>query len=224
MKLTPDFFHYKSTTMVARDLLGKKIVHQIGNECYEAYITETEAYLGKDDEAAHSYGNRLTKRTRIMFQSPGHIYMYQMHQQVLLNIITMSEGIPEAVLIRAVEPVSDSTLMSRNRGGRTGREISNGPGKLTQALKLSMQDYGKTIFTSNIWLEEGRIPKQISSTVRIGIPNKRLSTFYPLRFTVQGNPFLSGKKEPIDSQSGWRSLQVAEGAELLYNEESGEEA
>ncbi|WP_099223324.1 DNA-3-methyladenine glycosylase [Listeria costaricensis] len=224
MKLTPAFFDYKSTIMAARDLLGKKIVHETENERYEAYITETEAYLGKDDEAAHSYGNRLTKRTRIMFQSPGHIYMYQMHQQVLLNIITMPEGVPEAVLIRAVEPVHQLAEMSRNRGGRTGREISNGPGKLTQALRLTMQDYGKTIFNSNIWLEEGKIPQRIESTVRIGIPNKRLATFYPLRFTVQGNPFLSGKKGLMDPHSGWRSLPVAEGTELLYNEESGEEA
>ncbi len=84
--------------------------------------------------------------------------MYQMHRQVLLNFITMPKGIPEAILIRAIEPDEQAKQqMTQNRHGKTSYELTNGPGKLTQALGLSMQDYGKTLFDSNIWLEEAKI-------------------------------------------------------------------
>ncbi|MGM2927282.1 DNA-3-methyladenine glycosylase, partial [Bacillus cereus group sp. BC72] len=84
--------------------------------------------------------------------------------QVLLNFITMREGIPEAVLIRALEPTKESIeQMEQNRFLKTGFELTNGPGKLTQALGLSMQDYGKTLFDSNIWLERAKVPHIIEA-------------------------------------------------------------
>lgn len=203
MKQSAAFFEKKNTIEVARDLLGTILVHDTGQHCYKGIIVETEAYLGGLDQAAHSYTNRRTKRTEIMFGKPGGIYMYQMHQQVLLNFITMEEGIPEAVLIRAIEPLTELSTMQENRAGKGGLELTNGPGKLTQAFEFKISDYGKTLFDSNIWLETGKPPKQIDASPRIGVPRKGLATYYPLRFTVHGNPYLSGKKQLIRSDHGF---------------------
>ncbi|MBC1445823.1 DNA-3-methyladenine glycosylase [Listeria welshimeri] len=190
------YFEHKSTIELARDILGMRLVHQTQHVKLSGYIVETEAYLGATDMAAHSYRNLKTKRTDIMYQPAGAIYMYQMHRQVLLNFITMKEGVPEAVLIRAIEPDEASiSYMEIKRNGKTGSELTNGPGKLTQALGLTIEDYGKTLFNSNIWLEEAKIPHIIEATNRIGVPNKGIATHYPLRFTVKGSRYISGQRK-----------------------------
>ncbi|MBC1628746.1 DNA-3-methyladenine glycosylase [Listeria welshimeri] len=190
------YFEQKSTIELARDILGMRLVHQMQHVKLSGYIVETEAYLGATDMAAHSYRNLKTKRTDIMYQPAGAIYMYQMHRQVLLNFITMKEGVPEAVLIRAIEPDEASIpYMEIKRNGKTGSELTNGPGKLTQALGLTIKDYGKTLFNSNIWLEEAKIPHIIEATNRIGVPNKGIATHYPLRFTVKGSRYISGQRK-----------------------------
>lgn len=190
------YFEQKSTIELARDILGMRLVHQTQHVKLSGYIVETEAYLGATDMAAHSYRNLKTKRTDIMYQPAGAIYMYQMHRQVLLNFITMKEGVPEAVLIRAIKPDEASIpYMEIKRNGKTGSELTNGPGKLTQALGLTIKDYGKTLFNSNIWLEEAKIPHIIEATNRIGVPNKGIATHYPLRFTVKGSRYISGQRK-----------------------------
>lgn len=190
------YFEHKSTIELARDILGMRLVHQTQHVKLSGYIVETEAYLGATDMAAHSYRNLKTKRTDIMYQPAGAIYMFQMHRQVLLNFITMKEGVPEAVLIRAIEPDEASIpYMEIKRNGKTGSELTNGPGKLTQALGLTIEDYGKTLFNSNIWLEEAKIPHIIEATNRIGVPNKGIATHYPLRFTVKGSRYISGQRK-----------------------------
>lgn len=203
--ISKDFFEDKTTIEIARDILGMRLVHQTNKGEMSGYIVETEAYLGTTDMAAHSFRNLKTKRTGIMFQPAGAIYMYQMHRQVLLNFITMKAGIPEAVLIRAIEPeASCEKQMEQNRNGKTGIELTNGPGKTTQALGLSMEDYGKTLFDSNIWLEEAKIPHLIEATNRIGVPNKGVATHYPLRFTVKGSPYISAQRKGLISPNNWR--------------------
>ncbi|MBC1925140.1 DNA-3-methyladenine glycosylase [Listeria innocua] len=203
-KITPTFFENRTTIELARDIIGMRLVHEIGNYTLSGYIVETEAYLGATDMAAHSFKNLRTKRTEVMFGTPGTIYTYQMHQQVLLNFITMREGIPEAVLIRALEPTEESIeQMEQNRFLKTGFELTNGPGKLTQALGLSMQDYGKTLFDSNIWLERAKVPHIIEATNRIGVPNKGIATHYPLRFTAKGSPYISAQRKRQISDYIW---------------------
>ncbi|EDK4067377.1 3-methyladenine DNA glycosylase [Listeria monocytogenes] len=194
--ITNAFFENKPTIELARDILGMRLVHRTGEGILSGLIVETEAYLGATDMAAHSFKNLRTKRTEVMFSSPGTIYMYQMHRQVLLNFITMPEGIPEAILIRAIEPDEEAKhLMEQNRHGKTGYELTNGPGKLTQALGLGIEDYGKTLFDSNIWLEKAKTPHLIEATNRIGVPNKGMATHFPLRFTVKGSPYISAQRK-----------------------------
>ncbi|EAC8432920.1 DNA-3-methyladenine glycosylase [Listeria monocytogenes] len=194
--ITNAFFENKPTIELARDILGMRLVHRTGEGILSGLIVETEAYLGATDMAAHSFKNLRTKRTEVMFSSPGTIYMYQMHRQVLLNFITMPEGIPEAILIRAIEPDEEAKhLMEQNRHGKTSYELTNGPGKLTQALGLGIEDYGKTLFDSNIWLEKAKTPHLIEATNRIGVPNKGMATHFPLRFTVKGSPYISAQRK-----------------------------
>ena len=117
------------------------------------------------------------------------------------------EGIPQGVMIRAIEPVTGIEQMSANRGGKIGPDISNGPGKLVAALGIPQELYGKSIIDSPLHLvyEKKREPKKISALPRIGIPNKGEWTAMPLRFVVSGNPYVSlQKKNQIDEDWGWR--------------------
>ncbi len=126
------------------------------------YIVDAEAYLGPEDEAAHSYGLRRTPRVRAMYEKPGTIYLYTMHTHRILNIITQPEGIPQGVMIRAIEPAAMIEQMSKNRGGKTGPDISNGPGKLVEALAIPQELYGQSIADSSLRLvfEKKKIPKK----------------------------------------------------------------
>src|SRR5699024_3686450 len=109
------FFHLHSLEL-AKALLGQYIVHELPNEVLVGRIVETEAYLGKDDRAAHSYNNRRTKRTEIMFHEPGHVYTYSMHTHTLINVVSGPIDVPHAILIRAIEPVRGIETMRTLRG------------------------------------------------------------------------------------------------------------
>lgn len=142
----------KSTPEVARDLLGMYLEYSTPEGIVGGYIVDTEAYLGPDDEAAHSFGMRRTPRVAAMYEKPGTIYLYTMHTHRILNIITQPEGIPQGVMIRAIEPVTGIEQMSANRGGKIGPDISNGPGKLVAALGIPQELYGKSIIDSPLHL------------------------------------------------------------------------
>ncbi|THE14610.1 DNA-3-methyladenine glycosylase [Enterococcus hirae] len=198
----------KTTPEVARDLLGKYLEYETTSGTLGGYIVDVEAYLGPLDQAAHSYGMRQTPRVRAMYEEPGTIYLYTMHTHLILNIITQPEGIPQGVMIRAIEPVNGIEQMSKNRGDKAGPNISNGPGKLVAALGLSPDLYGQSIRNSALRLvfEKSRTPKKIEALPRIGIPNKGEWTDKPLRFVVAGNPYLTlQKKTQIDKDWGWRN-------------------
>lgn len=197
----------KSTPEIARDLLGMYLEYSTPKGTVGGYIVDTEAYLGPDDEAAHSFGMRKTPRVAAMYEKPGTIYLYTMHTHRILNIITQPEGIPQGVMIRAIEPVAGIEQMSANRGGKLGPDISNGPGKLVAALGIPQELYGESILDSPLHLvyEKKREPKKICALPRIGIPNKGKWTEMPLRFVVSGNPYISlQKKNQIDENWGWR--------------------
>ncbi|OTP28536.1 DNA-3-methyladenine glycosylase [Enterococcus mundtii] len=197
----------KTTAEVAKDLLGMYLEYETPNGRLGGYIVDAEAYLGPEDLAAHSYGMRRTPQVRAMYEEPGTIYLYTMHTHLILNIITQPEGVPQGVMIRAIEPVEGIEKMSLNRKGKAGPDISNGPGKLVAALGLSPDLYGQSIRDSSLRLvfEKKRLPKKILALPRIGIPNKGEWTEKPLRFVVAGNPYLSlQKKNQVDEDWGWR--------------------
>ncbi|MGH9820395.1 MAG: DNA-3-methyladenine glycosylase, partial [Pyrinomonadaceae bacterium] len=138
MKIKREFYLRKNTVRIARELLGKLlVVPNDRGERISAMIVETEAYLGVDDRAAHSYGGRRTKRTETMYSAGGCVYIffiYGMYYQ--FNIVTGPEHQPHAILIRAVEPVEGIEIMRERRGEMKDHNLTSGPGKLCIAMGI----------------------------------------------------------------------------------------
>lgn len=206
MIATKQIFQTKSTPEIAEFLLGMYLEHETPMGKLGGYIVDCEAYLGPADEAAHSFGMRQTPRVRAMYEEPGTIYLYTMHTHLILNMITQPKGMPQGVMMRALQPAAGLTIMTENRGGRVGPELANGPGKMVAALGIGKDLYGESIFDSPLHLvpEKKRQPKEILRLPRIGIPNKGKWTDMPLRFAVKGNPYISNqRKTAVAPDWGW---------------------
>src|SRR5699024_6495862 len=177
---------------LAKALIGKILVHQTDEGLMGGKIDETEAYLGITDRAANSLNNKRTKRTEIMYKTPVHIYMYQMHKHHLLNVVSGEENNPEAIIIRAVEPEVGIELMEKNRPVQKAVNLTNGPRKLTKAVGITMDYYGASLTKSKVFIsEELESYVSIKSGPRIGIPNTKEAKDYPYRFWIQDNPYVS---------------------------------
>ncbi|PFG03989.1 DNA-3-methyladenine glycosylase [Bacillus sp. es.034] len=187
----PPSFYEQPTLELAKSLLGCVLVKETEEGIASGYIVETEAYMGPIDRAAHSFGNRRTKRTEVMFHEAGRIYTYVMHTHCLVNVVSGEREKPEAILIRAVEPLHGQELMEARRPGHVKKNWTNGPGKLTKALGITMDDYGGSYLQPPLMITEGYHPENISSGKRIGIDNSGEARDYPWRFWVSGNPFVS---------------------------------
>ena len=184
-------FYEQPTLDLARALLGQYLVRRHPEGEIIAKIVETEAYLGAIDRAAHSFGGRRTKRTEVMFGQPGHVYTYQMHTHTLLNVVSGPVGTPEAVLIRAVEPIQGQEWIATNRPGVKRFDQTNGPGKLTKALGITMDLYGHSFQQDPLYIAEGEAEVVIEAGPRIGIPNTGEARDYPYRFFERDNPYVS---------------------------------
>ena len=200
-----DFIN-NGTVEIARQLLGKKLVVQSGGEILSGWIVETEAYLGPDDRAAHSYGLKRTPKVESMYQEGGTIYVYMIHGHHNMNIVTQKAGLPQGVLIRGLEPCEGVSLMEARRG-RMGIEATNGPGKLCKALGVTKACDGTRLGIGPISLAGtgDKIPAHIETSPRIGIPNKGEWTESPLRFFVKGNPYVSKmrKRDCLPVEETW---------------------
>ncbi len=181
------------TLELARNLLGCLLVKDTDEGVAAGYIVETEAYIGPGDRAAHSYGGRRTKRTEIMFHDAGLAYTYQMHTHCLVNVVSGKIDAPEAVLIRAIEPYHGIELMKKRRKMEDLRNLTNGPGKLTKALGISMEDYGRSFAEPPLLIADGFVPDDcvVERGKRIGIENTGEARDYPWRFWIKGNPYVS---------------------------------
>lgn len=189
----PESFYIQPTLELAQNLLGNILLKQTEEGLTAGYIVETEAYIGPMDRAAHSYQNRRTKRTEVMFAEPGRVYTYVMHTHCLVNVVSGEWGAPEAVLIRALEPLTGIQLMQKRRGSTQIQNLTTGPGKLTKALGISMEDYGRSFFEPPLMIAKGYKPDSISSGKRIGIDNSGEAKDYPWRFWITDTPFISRK-------------------------------
>ena len=195
-------FFKRDTVEVAKNLLGKKIIRNISGNFFCAKIVETEAYLGLEDRACHSYGGNITKRNEILYKEAGTIYVYLIYGMYnLLNIVTKNENDPEAVLIRAVEPIENIVAMAVNRFGKIYKDLSsyqkknltNGPGKLTMAMGIDRDLNGKILSQDYLYIEEGEDVRNIIETKRIGIDYAGEDANLPLRFYIKDNPYVSVK-------------------------------
>lgn len=198
---------HKTTEEIAQKLLGHLLVKESPEGTVSGWIVETEAYLGIEDAACHSYQGKRTPRLHSMYQKAGTIYVYQMHSHHLLNLITQQEGDPQGVLIRAIEPVSGLELME-DRRKKVGIERTNGPGKLTKAMGIIMEDNGTGILEPPLYIDpySKKKPKNIELSPRVGIPNKGKWTEALLRYAVKGNPYISKNRGTVFMDNGWADM------------------
>jgi len=202
MKLKREFYH-RDSIIVAKELLGKILIHEVGGKKLSGKIVETEAYMGIDDKAAHSYGGKRTPRNEIMYGEAGFSYVfliYGLHS--CFNVVVNEADNPQAVLIRAVEPVAGSDEMSVLRFKKQLNELTksqiktltNGPGKLSNALGIDRSCNGADLCGSSLYIEEGREDSfDITTTKRVGIDYAEEAVDFPWRFYITGNPYISVK-------------------------------
>lgn len=177
----PRDFYARDTQVVARDLLGKSLVHRVDGVARVGRIVEVEAYLGPGDLAAHTARGE-TPRTRAMFGPPGHAYVYLIYgMHHCMNVVTEPEGTGTAVLLRALEPVA-------NLEGPT-----NGPGRLCKAMGIDRRQYGQDLVASDLFITtHSRVASfSIVAAPRVGVERAGEWALKPLRFYIEGNPFVS---------------------------------
>jgi DNA-3-methyladenine glycosylase len=181
MRRLPRRFYDRDTTLVARELLGKYLVHVIGGVERVGRIVETEAYLGPHDLAAHS-ARGLTARTRVMFGPPGHAYVYMIYgMHHCLNVVTEREGHASAVLLRALEPV-------RNVTDRTA-----GPGLLCRAMGIDRRLNGHDLLSDDLYITSPATRDSffVTRRPRVGVDYAGVWAKRLLRFCIKGNGHLS---------------------------------
>ncbi len=194
LKLSRDFYA-RSVLIVARQCIGKILVHRTAEGEAAGRIVETEAYRGPRDLAAHS-ARGLTRRTAAMFGPPGHAYIYRLYGTCwAMNLVAANVGEPHAVLIRAIEPLRGIDLMAaRRRKPATARDLTNGPGKLTEALAITGADYARDLCDDELFLtEDDRRTVKIGRSARINVEYAGLWAVRPWRFYERENPYVSVK-------------------------------
>lgn len=189
-------FFARNTHIVARQMLGKTLVRKTNDTIYTGIITEVEAYIGEDDLACHASKGR-TKRTEIMYGDPGHAYVYLIYGMYhCLNVVTEGKEFPAAVLIRAVEPTVGIADMIRNRNTSNIHNLTTGPGKLCQAMDVTLDANGVDMTHAfPLYIEnEKEIPEgTIHATTRIGVAYAKHCANYPWRYYIKDSPFISKK-------------------------------
>ena len=193
-------FYDRETEEVARDLLGSVLWCETEQGIASGRIVETEAYLGEHDPACHAVAGN-TNRTKWLYGKPGIAYVYFIYGvHWCFNAVTRSEGLPSAVLVRALEPLDGIELM-RKRRPRAARDIqlTNGPGKLCAALGISGAQNGLVLNDSNLMILRGSMvpDRQVRVTPRVGITR---AADWPLRWFIADSPFVS--KAPRQSFTG----------------------
>ena len=202
------FFTGRPTSVIAEDLLGREVIYNGPQGQIGGLIVETEAYLGESDSASHAYGGRRTNYTESLYGNPGDIYIYQIRSHYCFDVVVQDAEEPQGILLRALEPTINVEEMNRNRG-MEGTNVTNGPGKLVQALgihdrKLDGQSMANAPLT--IRIDEKREPLAITSSPRVGINPKGANAHEDLRFYVAHNPYVSKmrKRDSDMTNHGWR--------------------
>ena len=195
-KIPVSYYRNSDTLELSKDILGKKLFTKIDNQITSGVIVESEAYLGVSDRASHAFDNKLTSRTSTMYKEGGisYIYLcYGMHS--LFNIVTNNKGIPEAILIRAIEPIDGISIMCNRRNMKEkSYNLTNGPGKLSQALGITKKLNGQSLYGDDIWIEDIKISfkkNNILSSPRIGVDYSGIDAKLPYRFYIKNNKWVS---------------------------------
>ncbi len=197
-KIPLSFYQRKDVIKIAKELLGKIVVTHLDGKVTSGRIVETEAYVAFIDRASHSYGGKRTARNEHMYSAGGTAYIYicyGMHQ--MLNVVTNEKEIPDAVLIRAIEPLEGIDFMLHRTGKvKADKTLTRGPGNVGKALGIYKHHSGLFLLDEQIYLcEDGtKIPEEkIGVSKRIGVESAAEDALLPYRFYVKGNRYVSGK-------------------------------
>jgi DNA-3-methyladenine glycosylase len=192
-------FYQQEVLTVAKELLGKILVHESDEGAAVGRIVETEAYMGPEDQAAHSSGGRRTTRNDVMYGPKGHAYVYFIYGLYWCFNLTAGNvpGKPEAVLLRALEPVAGEDIMIKRRGVERGtaNNLTNGPSKLCMAMGISKIQNKADITTPPLYVNNASLIPQteIVETTRVGVDYSGEWKNRPWRFYIKGNRYVSVK-------------------------------
>lgn len=196
-KLSPAFYQRKDVVAIAKELLGKIVVTKLSGNITSGRIVETEAYVAHIDKGSHAYNGKRTLRNEAMYAAAGTVYVYicyGMHN--MLNIVTNDEDVPDAILIRALEPINGIDIMLERTNKKVlDNTLTKGPGNVAKAMGISKRLSGK-ILEEEINIYQDHISyteQQIGTSKRIGIDSAGLDASLPYRFYVRGNKFVSGR-------------------------------
>ncbi|HVZ95808.1 MAG TPA: DNA-3-methyladenine glycosylase [Chitinophagaceae bacterium] len=198
-KLPLSFYARKEVVTIAKELIGKILVTNFDGATTSGMIVETEAYVALTDKASHSFGGRRTARNEPMYAGPGTAYVYicyGLHQ--MMNIVTNEENIPDAILIRAVEPIEGIDIMLQRTGKKMpDATLTRGPGNVGKALGIFKHHSGNHLSGKEMYITYGNtsIPEdRIGISKRIGVESAGKDALLPYRFYLKGNKYVSGKK------------------------------
>lgn len=196
-------FYLKSADELAPALLGKVLVHKTAEGVTSGIIVETEAYIGPNDKGAHSCGGVPTARTAVMFGQGGFAYVYLIYGMYsCFNVVANSKDKPEAVLIRALEPLDGIELMKKRRGTDNLQNLCSGPGKLCGALGITREQSGTDLCGSELFiLDKPALPtSEIAVSPRINIDYAEEYRDKLWRYFVKGSKFVSKVPKKYVSQ------------------------
>ncbi|MEM1544069.1 MAG: DNA-3-methyladenine glycosylase [Candidatus Bathyarchaeia archaeon] len=194
-KTLPREFYARNPKTVAIELLGKILVRRLGNAHLKGIIVETEAYYGIDDPASRAREG-MKRYNMPMWDTPGLAFIYNVHNNWMLNVVAHEPNSVGAVLIRALEPLSEIELMMANRRVNNIIKLTSGPGRLTRALKIDkeLNCVDLTMSEGPLFIVDGEVAHEIGSSHRIGV---RRDLNEELRFYIKGNPFVSVSERRI---------------------------
>jgi DNA-3-methyladenine glycosylase len=197
-KLSLAFYQRKNVVEIAKDLLGKIIVTNMCGEITSGRIVETEAYVAHVDKASHAYRGKRTFRNEAMYAAAGTVYVYICYGiHNMLNIITNELNVPDAILIRALEPIKGIDIMLARAAKKTiDNSLTKGPGNVAKAMGISKSISGLILGNEqiNIYKDDFlMLENEIGTSKRIGIDSADVDALLPYRFFVRGNKFVSGR-------------------------------
>lgn len=187
----PPAFYLQPTTEVARSLLGCLLVHRAPEATMVGRLVEAEAYLAEDDLGSHA-ARRRTERNDPMFGPPGTVYVYQIYgMHLCMNLVTQPEGTPEAVLLRAAEPLAGIEEMRRRRGRHALKDLCSGPAKLVQAFGVGLEHNRGAITRGPLFVAAApEPPGEVIVTTRIGL-GAGCGEELMLRYLIADDPWVS---------------------------------
>lgn len=201
MKKLERIFYRKTALVLAKDLLGKYLIFHFNNQKLVGKIVETEAYMGFNDKAAHTYNGKRTPRVETMYGEEGHAYVYIIYGMYnCFNVVAAEKEIAQAVLVRALEPIEGFEAMSLNRFKKSFNQLNksqvisltNGPGKLCKAFGITREMNGEDLTGDRLYICSDTEEKfHIVETTRVGIDYAEEAKDFPWRFYIKDNKFVS---------------------------------